>query len=549
MLWLQVLERRNSGLRWFHRRGNSSCKGKAIDASDDTTLELVSNSTDVSEELDTHSCLQQLVMEDQKNIPNSCPCWENVRSNLMTTLAHFQKTTPLPLTQYNCDYDEDDDNDDDAFQVLYYGGHSVVAEQERRLLSSKSQADVAEEKMRYDSYCAMIHHEFQDLYEQYDVLDLRMHQSLLIILISQDMEEDGNHSLHVEDAIRTVASFLIDPSIHMEMKLAVLQIMLLPHLPSKGHDDISSSSTLSAPATSLVYGSGVENDCSIIVQQQILREVYAFCIAICFGVSDLEYALTANNSSAPLVSPMLWELRSTCLYLQEVHSIFYDLSNSRPMSNPSAAISKSRNELQWEQVKSYLFEANAILLKDLDFMRTLFNELGIGHVVILASVGYLRICAYSNPSPNTMFHTKYYEALHNLAQFLADWIISDRKKIAVLKCLSVDPTVLENRLNFSKVLSFCVDPHSLTDSFLLTNVGADREMDTCSYYLLLWELRVLCGHYFPQQQIRHHLRLFWTKTLPRVRVLMAAVGSMKRSVGVTVVSYAQTVVAKSKPRK
>jgi hypothetical protein len=102
----------------------------------------------------------------------------------------------------------------------------------------------------------------------------------------------------------------------------------------------------------------------------------------------------------------------------------------------------------------------------------------------------------------------------------------------------------EDRLFFHKVLSFCIDPNAYTDSFLLPN-SPDHEKETCSYFLLLWEIRVLCGHYLPQQRLRQQLHFLWTTKLSsRVRVVMSAMGTMKTAVGDTLVSCAETVAQK-----
>jgi hypothetical protein len=529
MLWLQVLEHRSNGFRFWDRVSLWN-ETKRNDEDDDATVELVS--TTDSDEEEARSCLQQLVMEDNRE--NAHLTWEDVQSQLMSTLATLYKKSSNPtLPRY--DYDDDDD-DYDALRVLYHGSYGGIAEEDRVPLQKRSYLDVAAETQLYDFCCNVIQNECRDLFQNHNVWDVRIYQSLLVLLISQGTsEEDFGHVLFVDDAVRSVATFLIDPSLVVDVKLSVLQILFLPQFTRMGCDDEAGNSAFRVAEKGIT-----------ILQHHILREVYAFCIAICFGVNDLEYAFGSSITgvSGPSISPMLLELRSTCLYMQEVHSIFYDVSNSRPLSNPSTPGNLDRSEQLWEQAKSHLFETNSILLKDLDVLRSLYNTLGIRHVVILASVGYLRI--HSNHSTDAVAHTKYCEALHNVAQFLVDWMISHRQKFAVLKCLqlSIESTTMTDRIFYGKVLSFCIDPNAYTDSFSLTNAAGGYDADSCSYYLLLWELRVLCGHYLPQQRLRNILRLLWTKALPRVRVTMNVVGRMKHSLGAIVVPSAQTVLSK-----
>jgi hypothetical protein len=543
MWWSQLIDHRKNAFRILDRVSMST-ETKRKGEFDDATLDLVST-TDVDDE-ETRCCLQQLVMED--NTKHSHVTWEAVHSQLMTTLATPQKKSINPMLS-RFDYDDDDD-DFDAFRVLYHGSYDRIAEDDCVPSQKSSFVDAAAEKQRYDFCCKVIQNECRDLFQYQNIWDVRLHQSLLVLLISQiTVEEDCGHSLYVEEAIRTVASFLIDPSRLVDVKLAVLKILLLPQLSCMCCDDESSTATFCVlPEQGINFpidGTG----CSTTLQQQVLREIYAFCIAICFGVNELEYALDPSRTrdNSPLVSPMLLELRSTCLYLQEVHSIFYDLSNSRSLSNPATAGKLGRSEKQWEQVKSYLFETDSILLKDLDVLRSLYNTVGIRHVATLASVGYLRIHFSSNLPTDAVAQPKYCEALHNVAQFLVDWMVPDRQKFAVLKCLqcSVESTKATDRIFYRKVLSFCIDPKACTDSISLTSASADHEMDNCSYFLLLWDLRILCGQYLPQQRLRNILRLLWTKALPRVRGAMNAAGRMKHLpvFGATLVSSAQTVVS------
>jgi hypothetical protein len=599
MLLLQVMENKNVS-RWFnHRRqGNRNTVEKSIDCG--SMVELTSTTTSVTDDTDELDTLliQQLV-DNEKN--TKILSWDEVATVLKTTFAQMEeyKRGFTNTVTYEHSYsDEDDDDDNDAIHILYNGcGTTTVKAIERQHFATQQNDVVVASVNGSDATLDLILNEFRILYQNHNIYDIHVHQSLLALLLSHGMVEsrsqpDGMY----EGAIRMMSSFLIDPSVQCESKLAAIHILLIQQL--------HSASQYADDTTAVHLQQNVVNWNSS-NEYQILRDVYAFCIAICFGVNDMECTLTTStgSSGSHLISPLLWELRSNCLYLQEMHAIFDDISSSSctilpSPSHPSSNKVVSKKDQQWEQVKNYLYETDSVLLKDIDLLRALHNVLGIRHVIVIASVGYIRIYTYHSSrhqqNGNEFHYTtaavqyKYTEALHHVAQFLVDWTISDRNKIAVVQCLQYEwdnhrtisteslqqiyPTTTPSSNNthaakdglfHTKVLSFCIDPNAYTDSFLMRNDTAGPNENgsyTCLYYLLLWEIRVLCCHYvqkgmIPVRQYRR-IRSLWhqvttsttttisTRTRSIRIVSTRMMGTLKTAIEETMVSCSNTIVQK-----
>lgn len=387
--------------------------------------------------------------------------WEEIEPDLLNVLVGRSDN-------------ENYDDDDDAIDVLY--GYSGQDEEEEDAIISL----------------------FFNLYHSHGVADTDLLMSLAYLHREQQQsEEDGRADFSEEtkdgtdyyekhtDSVRTVAALLVDPGASYNAKLACLKVLLF--LARKN------STSCAAFVSNPQQAADGDDEC-----EESLRQVLAFCIA-----PRAEVAEIADETT------LLWELRAVCLHLQEQTAA--DPPPSAPSSRNTSAVSastkKRRNADPWEYVKEYLFETDAVLLKDLDVLHAAYAS-GLRNAVVLASVGYLRIEELTCGDRDD-YYFKHNEAVHHVATFCMDHAEPQSSKVACLQCLQrsgyllTTDTPMESGLDltelmfFDKALAFCTDPSAYTESFLIRNEEEDH------FLLLLWELRAVCLHILQQQEERH----------------------------------------------
>ena len=579
------------------------------------------------------------------------PSWNTIQTKLIdqvtqrftppvlstTTMTNHSRFNDENMTTYAAatynDDDDDYDSDNDAIHVLYYH-HPPVSPPIMHV--DPPHHDVTSSiVLSHDDSQHLMTHLVTTMMERYDlyhnmyltdqIYDVRLYESVLILLLLSN-QSHCNHNTDNNDinnfdpttstsafdsyneALNTVATFLVDPSIPCRSKLNVLQLLLVQTC--RDHQPLPHDET------------GDE-----LIPDEILRDMYAFCISLYFGVNDIEYtihrcfgslsdddddgdhshnnaSMTLSNadnfssttiattggtgSSQQLLCPMIWELRSKCLYLQEMYTIYDELSLIRPQPTQRSAVWSplaSPYDAGWESIKNYCYHHDSILIQDIDLLKAFYNILGrhksMQYAMLIASIGYLRICMYHQEGVTMQNYFKYSEALQNVVLFVSNWMISDSWKMAVLYCLqySIDDTVQARTKNdastilslntfqqkkardeymyYAKVLSFCTCDDAYTDSFLVQSPqpGIDRNKNTshtssslCAFYLLLWELRVLTCHHKQQRKERHQklVQLLQHRIL-QFRSFLSKSASKISSNGSTSLSKTKQVMAQQLP--
>ena len=203
---------------------------------------------------------------------------------------------------------------------------------------------------------------------------------------------NDSYEPHAE-AVRTVAAFLVDPAASCDAKLACLNVIL-----QLVNNDSANRSNPQQAAAAAADKSHDDADGA-------LREALAFCVAPRADVAEI------TNGTL-----LLWELRAVCLYeeekLEQLSPSNVAVVGSTTTTQPLMLRRNKRSE-PWENVKEYLFQTDAVLLKDLDVLRDTYN-LGVRNAVVLASVGYLRIeelLLSNNNNDRDVFYFKHNQAV------------------------------------------------------------------------------------------------------------------------------------------
>jgi Senescence-associated protein len=307
---------------------------------------------------------------------------------------------------------------------------------------------------------------------------------------------------HLE-AVHGLATFLTDPAYSCRAKLA----------------------SLSALITTIVAHTTVDDDDDDDDdREEWLRQCLAFCVAPsadhvpwCGGDDRVLGNKQEVGHGAHALAMLLWELRAVCLYLPTAEAIDRDDNTYRDVSLPaSAAPPRARWRLwtprqvhqqrRWERIKEYLYDADAVVLGDLDLLREAFETGGIDNAVVLASIGHLRTTAIATTSSATALnHDKHQQAVRHVATYLMDCTVSPLAKMNSLQYLGVarretlKVTSKEAAMDsfLKQSLEFCTDPKADTTPFLLDKDQEDPVL------FLLWELRAIGLYLWQQQEARH----------------------------------------------
>ena len=600
------------------------------------------------------------------------PSWNTIKSSLINKLQTTCTTNCFIGITANQEEEGDDDeydSDSDAIHVLYYNEHSIQQD-DMKNKSPTNHHPQPSKVLNQNSTFSNHNHNYTEitpvnidttpngidesmmesmidqleiyttLYSTHHIYDIRIYESILILVLYSNFnhhyQQINNRpnpnqccddTAAYEEALQMMATFLVDPSISFSSKLDVLRFLLVQQCcrdQTQGDDESSTGN--SSSNISSIFPNATEDEKIILIPDDIVRDMYAFCISLYFGVNDIEttihrcgatnfymddgyyvddehfgtssimaaneHAITTSidmtstistSNSQRLLCPMIWELRSKCLYLQEMYTIYDDLSMIRrsraaairtSTSLPRHSHNSDDNDPYWEYIKHYCLDHDSLLLQDIDLLKSLYMIIGRGrhhkspkhqslqYIMLLASVGHLRICMYHPESVTFQNYYKYSEALYNVALFLSRRQqrrqgVSHQWKMALLYCLQYNhtnhhttaastvtttaavvesfdsfPSKLQSKkgqsdLNddyyYSKVVSFCTNADAYTDSFLvtptrphsstmMTSISDDRDVmnihqnisssssSLCAFYLLLWELRVLTCHLQQEQQ-------------------------------------------------
>jgi hypothetical protein len=514
-------------------------KVKATDCP--SSVELVSTTTttdiDTNEEYDL-LLLQQSLVHGNTSTKKS-PTWNEIRTNLMTTVTNIYECNnnsnqSEPKKDIHNNSDDEYDSDCDAIHVLY-NRHDTISQGPQCVTIYNTSSNLETTQKFYDAALQLIDQEISPLYHIMLIYDYRIYHSIIVLLFSHGGFGSSNNNnaidgyYNTDEAIQIMASFLIDPTVQSDSKFAALQLLFFQKFQASDTD---------VSTTSMTTTKYMNND--------LVRDMYAFCISLCFGVNDLEYTIQSCNLDTPsttkqIICPMMWEIRSTCLHLQETYTIYDDLSTIKKISLSSRNTTLSNYDSQWEHVKNYCYDHDSILLQDIDTLRAFYNVVGIRYMIVIASIGYLRICSYYNHQDiTTNNYYKYSEALRNVAIFLSDWKIAKRYKAAAIRCIhytaksdTIHSSAVESRATYTddsflykQALHFCTHEKTLTDSFLVMQQSDSIESRSlqdmsCAYFLLLWEIRVLCCHYIQQQKMKQQVYLL--SQLLHLRTLLSNV--------------------------
>jgi Senescence-associated protein len=308
-----------------------------------------------------------------------------------------------------------------------------------------------------------------------------------------------------QDAVQSLATFLVDPAHSCFAKLASLSALI--------------TTIMAQPHAT------VEDDNNN--REAWLRQCFAFCVAPsadhvpwCGGCRSDRASSNGQDvdHGAHALGVLLWELRAVCLYLP----IAADHENNDPCDGVSRRASlapphshwswrlwtprKVHQQRRWERIKEYLYATDSVVLGDLDLLRDAFEMGGIDNAVILASIGHLRITTtIATTAITTLNHDKHQQAVRHVVTYLMDCTVSPLAKMNCLQYLGVARCGTSKADNkeaavhdlLEQSLKFCTDPKADTTLFLLDTGQEDPVL------FLLWELRAIGLYLWQQQEARH----------------------------------------------
>jgi hypothetical protein len=254
-------------------------------------------------------------------------------------------------TYHDNNYDDDDDDDDsddneDAIRVLYYHQQHLVHDdiddddvtpENRRHHPSfhppntkpltyhhhnvninNNHHDTERRTVVHDNIAlnSSIHESIETMLDQLDmrtilysthhIYNVRIYESILILLLFSNTNSNNNSNNNYDDTTATVseyeeamqmmANFLVDPSISFPSKLDVLQLLLVQYSRVENQSSVDSSHHHNIPVLCRA-----PTDEIMRIPDEIVRDMYAFCISLYFGVNDMEYTIRRCGGGASYV--------------------------------------------------------------------------------------------------------------------------------------------------------------------------------------------------------------------------------------------------------
>lgn len=463
--------------------------------------------------------------------------WTDIASDLQSVLTFGLDSQQMPNRQQLKEHSKDEEDDDSDAIDLLYGFYCAEDEESKEITRMDLFFQLVHDHSVDDSPLLLsLAHLRWELQQENQQLEGKSRAKISVSINYEEKkdDEDKEHNAttdkfsnvelhHLEshtNAIHDVASFLVDASRPYHSKLACLNVLLVEHhQPTNAFHSVYECHNHDA-------------------DESMLRTVLAFCVAPHSEEMALQQ-VGRQHSDALLL--LLWELRALCLYLPT--TVSYKEEEVSPPTQSSkprqwqrfARLSRfcTRPEqrqdstMRWENAREYLFATHAALLPDLDILHAAYDAGGINNVVVLASVGYLRIETRPDVDldfyQRDIFYHKHHEAIRHVATYFMDFAVQNSAKVACLQCLDVEFTSSEQRQDFDgsvsgllrqvysttdtssgnllfyqKALRFCTDPTAYTESFLI------RDDDRYSAFMfLLWELRAVCLNIWQIQEERH----------------------------------------------